>query len=677
MAAPRKRIWLAAVFLLAAYYAMAVGASRTRCNTFDEIVHITAGYNAWSKHDQRFDPGNGDFVKRWATVPLLVSRPSYPPLDSESWRTAVYFDFSRDLLYHAGNDPASLLLQTRSMVAVLGVALGLIVFLWSRSLFGTAGGFISLALFVFCPNLLAHGANVSTDLALSLMLVASTWFSWRLLHDVTWFNLIASVGAFSLLVVSKMTAVLIAPIVAVMLVARFFNSEPWRWAIGRLGDLSTRRRQFGAAASLLALHGLCGWLTIWTFFEFKYSARGDVADTRLTLPRPPEAGEVGSVIGGFTQFCYRTRILPEGYVNGMEQLLSIRNRRPSFLNGHWKAGGQTLFYPFAMAVKTPAGALGLLLLGAIAAVSLRRDSLRAPPSVPRHTLSAALYQSVPLFALLAVTLAVTMRQGMNIGYRHILQVQPVLYILAGYVSLAFPTRKRWLEVATVALLVSHAVESLSVHPHYFAFVNRLAGGPEQGYRRLADSSLDWGQDLPELKRWLERQPQPERERVYLAYFGTGIPEHYGLQTLRLPGFPEWRPLSVYPLEPGTYAISATQFQQLYTQTFGPWNHVYEDAYQNAIRQLGLTEAAARSRDALTAALLQHPDERWQRLYGDYEKLRFGRLCGWLRATGRKPDNHVGYSILIWKLSAADLKDALWGPPRELHPRPAHDEPDGI
>src|SRR5581483_7520524 len=98
---PRRSTLIAAA-LLTAYFLMAVSASRTKSPTFDESVHITAGYNAWVNHDQRFDPGNGDFVKRWATLPLLVTRPHFPPLSGENWRTAQFFTVSRDFMFNSG-----------------------------------------------------------------------------------------------------------------------------------------------------------------------------------------------------------------------------------------------------------------------------------------------------------------------------------------------------------------------------------------------------------------------------------------------------------------------------------------------------------------------------------------------------------------------------------------------
>ena len=121
---------------------------------------------------------------------------------------------------------------------------------------------------------------------------------------------------------------------------------------------------------------------------------------------------------------------------------------------------------------------------------------------------------------------------------------------------------------------------------------------------------------------------------------------------------------MFAYAPGVYAISATMFQQLYAMTFGPWNRRYEEEYQATLQQLGLTPPATVDTDALAAVLQTHPEEVWQNLYGRYEKLRFARLCAWLRATNRAPDAQVGHSILIWKLDAPALHEALWGRPRE-------------
>ena len=78
---------------------------------------------------------------------------------------------------------------------------------------------------------------------------------------------------------------------------------------------------------------------------------------------------------------------------------------------------------------------------------------------------------------------------------------------------------------------------------------------------------------------------------------------------------------------------------------------------------------ARHHPRRRAALLkQHPLSFWEAEYSTYEKLRFSRLCAWLRHQPR-PDDSVGHSILLWRLDAAQLAAALIGPPVELADAP--------
>src|SRR6185312_15706987 len=58
-----------------------------------------------------------------------------------------------------------------------------------------------------------------------------------------------------------------------------------------------------------------------------------------------------------------------------------------------------------------------------------------------------------------------------------------------------------LAIAVLACMASFGSESLANWPNYLAYFNQLIGSHTNAYRHLVDSSLDWGQDLPALKRW--------------------------------------------------------------------------------------------------------------------------------------------------------------------------------
>jgi hypothetical protein len=171
-------------------------------------------------------------------------------------------------------------------------------------------------------------------------------------------------------------------------------------------------------------------------------------------------------------------------------------------------------------------------------------------------------------------------------------------------------------------------------------------------------------DLPGLKIWLNQHNPGDRSPFYLAYFGTDNPDYYGIKSTRLPSFPAWETDEVYDLNPGVYAISATLLQSFYTDTRGPWNKMYEDKYQRSLLSLQIFKATAKVPAQRAALLKEYPEAIWIRTYGNYKKLRFGRLCAWLRHH-RKPDDNVGHSILIWNLNQQEINEALNGTPAEM------------
>ena len=200
------------------------------------------------------------------------------------------------------------------------------------------------------------------------------------------------------------------------------------------------------------------------------------------------------------------------------------------------------------------------------------------------------------------------------------------------------------------MLCWQVAESSLVRPDYLAYFNQVAGGPKNGYKHLVDSSLDWGQDLPALRSWLaQNSDQSGNGQLYLAYFGTALPAWYGIRATSLP-FDRFAPKSA-PLQPGTYCISATALQQVYSFQPGKWTAKYESDYQNAlIRSVPESDLA-----------LKNSSDNQQMLL----RLRFARLCAYLRH--RKPVAEIGNSILVFQLNQRELDQALYGPPAELAP----------
>jgi hypothetical protein len=125
----------------------------------------------------------------------------------------------------------------------------------------------------------------------------------------------------------------------------------------------------------------------------------------------------------------------------------------------------------------------------------------------------------------------------------------VLLVVDGLARL-LALRPKALALAASALLALQASNAIAIAPHYLSYFSPLAGGPEEGYRQLVDSNLDWGQDLPALSRKLR---ELHSRRPLLAYFGTTPPESHGLQAVA------WRE-GAGPDECDYLAVSATYLQ---------------------------------------------------------------------------------------------------------------------
>jgi hypothetical protein len=88
---------------------------------------------------------------------------------------------------------------------------------------------------------------------------------------------------------------------------------------------------------------------------------------------------------------------------------------------------------------------------------------------------------------------------------------------------------RGVRLLTGLLLGWYAGNALLAYPHYLPYFNELAGGPRlphQGHFYLADSNLDWGQDLIRLAQWQREKNVPE---LWLDLGGLVDPAVYGIR----------------------------------------------------------------------------------------------------------------------------------------------------
>jgi hypothetical protein len=680
----------AAGALLVLYFFMAVSAAAQKSMTFDEMAHLTAGYSYWLFDDYRLHPENGNWPQRLGALPALWGAYSFPRLDQPAWRTSNVYAIGDQFLYFSGNDAGTVLSRARRVMALLAVALGALVFAWAWRLTSPLGAWVSLLLFAFSPTLLAHGPLVTSDIAAAFFFTAASGAIWVALHRATPLTVFAAAVLVGGACLSKLSGPILVPIALVMLAIRLTVGRPLSVRIaGAASVYQTRGRQLAVLLGVGTVIAVGAWALIWASFGFRYAAFA--AGTTGNDAFLGQVRDVPGISGWLLSTARQFHLLPEAYIYGAGLTVQFSSERAAFLNGEFSTTGWWWYFPYAFAVKTT---IPGMILGGLGLMAFVAPQKRSEGGAGQTASRLDLYEATPLLVLVGVYGAFALTTNLNIGQRHLLPMYPALCILAGGVALwmrplldVLPGRMHTPEVpagadrrkprsqakaqpkrsaapalvgvATLVLLGWHIAESLIIRPHYLAYFNQSAGGPSQGYRHLADSSLDWGQDLPALKAWLDREglQQPGSTPVYLSYFGTARPEYYGIRAIPLAGFVDRRaPEPIVPLRGGVYCISATVLDVIGTMFYKP---EYESNYQAGMQNAAIFARASGNEEAKAALVRETGEDYWRQLFVQTDQLRTGRLVAFLRR--RQPDAMVGYSILIYRLTDADVAEALTGP----------------
>lgn len=135
---------------------------RQQSITWDEDDHLYAGYMSWKTGDPGIESRastNGEAAGSDSDPPMQLK---VPPLRGRNFKIEAFLN-RKDFLFK--NDANTVLFRARIAASLLTVLLVVLVFCAAREMFGTAVAFLALTLLVFDPNLLAHGALVTTERA--------------------------------------------------------------------------------------------------------------------------------------------------------------------------------------------------------------------------------------------------------------------------------------------------------------------------------------------------------------------------------------------------------------------------------------------------------------------------------------------------------------------------------
>jgi 4-amino-4-deoxy-L-arabinose transferase-like glycosyltransferase len=483
------------------FVAQCVWFMKTQSLSNDEPLHIVAGTEAWRLN--RFE--------RWNDHPPLVFLLSTLP------ELVVHGQISigQDVKYAdaISPNPEVVAWAGRSVVVLLGVLLGVLLWITARRLFSEGAANFALALFAFSPSLIANFSISCNDGATALITfaVAMQVVHWR--RTQSWGRAIALGLLLGAMLSTKFSLpVMFALALALVLIlnpaAVAWNPKNWNW------------RQ---AIAMIVI----AFFFVWGTYFFHWT-KVEVKNGFVTVTSP---NRTKAATGDTHRHFNLTAYLPAGeYVEGMGRVANHLNLgHPTYFLGQVSHGkGWKMYFPTVVALKWPPVILALFLTAVV--LGLIRK-IKFPTDLLIFSLFPGLYFFIAIFS------------KVDLGERHILLVYPFALLFVASLWHYAREKRAILALLTVLVLVNVA-DTLRYAPGYLSYFTPFVN-PATSWKLLSDSNLDWGQGLLALRDY---QAQHPNETLHVAYFGTMDPKLYGIR---------YTPLEPGERVTGTVVVSAT------------------------------------------------------------------------------------------------------------------------
>jgi len=459
---------------------------RVTSATYDESCHIAAGMELIDRGKYTYDIHHPPLARVVSALPLYLK-------GIRSFDLKNCIEEGNAILRSSGSPHLNLTLARMGSLLFLFLA-AWIVYLWSCRWFSKWTALLALVILLNLPPVIGHGSLAALDVPGAAGLLTASYTIMRWLEKPTTSAWIWMSLGIVLAVLTKFSNIAFLPLIILCIMVVYLTRGGAALRDLRRG-LKVHLRQSMASLFLV-------FLLIPVCYRFYKIVIIPPSGTGQFVGRlfPPE-----SVLHKAAVRLIETPTPWHPLVAGI-YYVDVHNRvgHDGYLLGEFRRHGWWYFFLVVLLVKTPLG----VLLGSSLLLWSGRDH-----SIFNHALFCRI---APILILLFCLLV-----NINNGVRHIL----VLYFF-GSIALAdvlvlWWDRGGYRQWAVKGLLLLLLTESFFAHPHYVGHFNLLAGkNPE---RILADSDLDWGQDLLHLRRYLEEH---NLSNVEIVYFGAAPVEEF-------------------------------------------------------------------------------------------------------------------------------------------------------
>jgi 4-amino-4-deoxy-L-arabinose transferase-like glycosyltransferase len=393
-------------------------------------------------------------------IPRAIEQIFHPGLKKNDWGLEDYY-------------------RGRYISLLATLLLGLLIFQWAKELYGRKIALLSFIFYLICPNFLAHGIFVGTDIYASLFLTASFYFLWKYHHEnkMKYFLLFSLAVAFAQ--ISKFSMVFLFLLIPVLLLLRFLftvKTEQKRSPFLLLFFIFILINIFIISSSHL-FYQMFMPLRDYTFISEPFKKLQHILGF---LPAP----------------------LPSSYLRSMDAVIyfdSMGNDIPNsisniaYILGVYNPHGIWYYYFVTLFFKLPIPAL---LIWITSLILFLKNYSKA------WFIKTGVYLLLPfLFYLVYFDFF----YATQLGVRHILIIFPVMFVLSGSVFKWLDDRKKsWIIYCLVAYQL---ISVFSYFPHFLPYTNEFIWDKKMAFKKLGDSNISYLEGRNFLQDYLNKHKE--------------------------------------------------------------------------------------------------------------------------------------------------------------------------
>jgi len=381
------------------------------------------------------------------------------------------------------------LIAARLVTIIFSAWIAWLVFQWSRSLYGVMPAFVSLALYILDPNIIAHSQLVTTDIYAAGTILLASYSFWKFANTRQLSDGLLSAFALGLSEIAKYACIVLLPLFVFALILHDLPAYISAYREKGMQGLEHYLTQ-------LAIYIVVGSAFIIAIinFAFLFNHSFTPLDQYMFLSYPFKF--IQSI-----KFIRDLRIpFPYPYLQGLDHVIYNERTGASFDNiyllGQLNSGrGFAGYYFIAAGLKVPIATQLVMIVATVTyAVSKR---------LRKTFLKNEVFMLLPV---LFYMIYFNFFYNAQIGIRYYLVIFPLLYVFSGCLFINWAAFSVKQKMSTFALALYLIGSVASYYPFYLSYFNEFVWDRKYAYKYLADSNLDWMQGQYYLDNYMDTHP---------------------------------------------------------------------------------------------------------------------------------------------------------------------------